>query len=145
MIGKGRVRKFPIIGKMAWQISNHWKISLSITGQNQMMNFLAKDGHDDFSDMDIDYNPRTTKKSTEEITEHQKAFAQMLTGQIEELLTRYGKIDIIWFDGKATKGCGSNRFISLDRIRQLQPGIVIIPRMHKAGDFASFRTHHEKR
>ena len=57
---------------------------------------------------------------------------------MEELLTRYGKIDIIWFDGEAAKWCGPNRFISIERMRQLQPGIVIIPRMHKAGDFATF-------
>ena len=122
---------------------NGIKIGLYYSGPDfyfdrDYMNFLAKDGHDDFPDMDMDYNPRTTRKSPEEIAAHQKAFAQLLNGQVEELLTRYGKIDLIWFDGEATKGCGTNRFISLDRMRQLQPGIVIIPRMHKAGDFATF-------
>jgi alpha-L-fucosidase len=39
--------------------------------------------------------------------------------QLTELLTRYGKIDVLWFDG----GTGSD--ITLDEIRQLQPGVVI--------------------
>ncbi len=39
--------------------------------------------------------------------------------QLTELLTRYGKIDVLWFDG----GCGSD--ISIEEIRALQPGIVL--------------------
>jgi alpha-L-fucosidase len=122
---------------------NGIKVGLYFSGPDfyfdrEYMNFLAKDGHDDWPDMDADYNPRTEKKSSEWIEEHQKAFATMLNGQVEELLTRYGKIDLIWFDGEASKWCGSNRFISIPRMRELQPGIVIIPRMHKAGDFETF-------
>ena len=90
--------------------------------------------HPEFPELDMDYNPRTTKKSPEWIAEHQKAFATMFNGQIEELLTRYGKIDIIWFDGDVLKWVGKNHFISLERMRQLQPGIVINPRTHKAGE-----------
>ncbi|MEO0055604.1 MAG: hypothetical protein RLZZ50_1551, partial [Verrucomicrobiota bacterium] len=39
--------------------------------------------------------------------------------QLVELLTRYGRIDVLWFDG----GCGSD--ISIEDIRSLQPGIVV--------------------
>lgn len=39
--------------------------------------------------------------------------------QLEELLTRYGRIDVLWFDG----GCGSD--ISIEEIRAFQPGIVV--------------------
>lgn len=53
-----------------------------------------------------------------------------IRGQVEELLTRYGKIDLLWFDGGPDA-------ISIDRIRQLQPGIVINNRMHGHGDFAT--------
>jgi alpha-L-fucosidase len=53
-----------------------------------------------------------------------------IKGQVEELLTKYGKIDVLWFDG------GSNA-ISIDRIRELQPGIVINNRMHGYGDFVT--------
>lgn len=51
-----------------------------------------------------------------------------IKGQVEELLTRYGKIDLLWFDG------GPNA-ISIERIRELQPGIVVNNRMHGHGDF----------
>jgi alpha-L-fucosidase len=39
--------------------------------------------------------------------------------QLNELLTRYGQIDVLWFDG----GCGCD--ITVEAIRRLQPGIVI--------------------
>ena len=112
--------------------NNGLKVGLYYSGPDfyfdrEYMSFVARGEHSDFPELDVDYNPRTAKKSQEEIAEHQKAFAKMLNGQVEELLTRYGKIDIIWFDGEATKGCGTNRFISLARIRELQPGILIIP------------------
>jgi alpha-L-fucosidase len=130
---------------------NNIKIGLYFSGPDfyfdrEYMNFLAKAGHNEYPDMDADYNPRTEKKSPEWIAEHQKEFTKMLNGQVEELLTRYGKIDIIWFDGEAAKWCGPNRFITIERMRELQPGIVIIPRMHKAGDFETFeRTLHIKK
>lgn len=53
-----------------------------------------------------------------------------IRGQVEELLTHYGKIDLLWFDGGPDA-------ISIERIRQLQPGIVINPRMHGHGDYST--------
>lgn len=58
----------------------------------------------------------------------EEKYRAYVRGQIEELLTRYGKIDVIWFDG-------GPEVISIDEIRALQPGIVINPRMHGYGDF----------
>jgi alpha-L-fucosidase len=54
--------------------------------------------------------------------------------QIEELLTRYGTIDVLWFDG------GPNA-MPVEAIRALQPGIVINPRMHGTGDFMTPEGH----
>ncbi len=71
--------------------------------------------------------------------EHLKAYAEMTNGQITELLTKYGKIDILWFDGKIK--VADNKLISIQEIRDLQPGIVINPRMHKDGDFKTFERH----
>ncbi|EIP98365.1 alpha-L-fucosidase [Opitutaceae bacterium TAV1] len=59
-------------------------------------------------------------------------FQRHVRGQVEELLTRYGKIDMIWFDGHGRDA------ISIGRIRELQPGIVISPRAHGAGDYKTF-------
>jgi len=58
----------------------------------------------------------------------EREYHAYLRGQINELLTEYGKIDILWFDGRPD-------VISFDEIRELQPGIVVNPRMHGVGDF----------
>jgi alpha-L-fucosidase len=86
--------------------------------------------------LDADLKVRTTKHTEEEIKAHQAAYAEYVNGQIEELLTRYGKIDLLWFDGKPA--VGDNKVISIDRIRQLQPGIVVNPRLHGQGDYVTF-------
>jgi alpha-L-fucosidase len=87
--------------------------------------------------VDGDLNPRTTKHSEAETKKHQEAYAAMVKGQVEELLTRYGKIDVLWFDGKAPVPNGANA-ITQEEIRKLQPGIVMNPRMHGKGDFITF-------
>lgn len=60
----------------------------------------------------------------------EREFHAYLRGQIEELLTNYGKIDLLFFDGRP-------EVISMDRIRELQPGILVNERMHGYGDFAT--------
>jgi alpha-L-fucosidase len=81
--------------------------------------------------------PRTTKHTEEEIKQHQAAYAALVKGQIEELLTRYGKIDLIWFDGSPAVP-DAHSVITQERIRELQPGIVINPRLHGHGDFNTY-------
>ncbi len=61
----------------------------------------------------------------------------MVRGQVKELLTRYGTIDLLWFDGKPPIPNG-NQCITIEEIRQLQPGIVINPRLHGKGDFVTY-------
>jgi len=84
-----------------------------------------------------DLKPRTTTHSPAEIAEHQKQFAELVRGQIEELLTNYGRIDLIWFDGKPAIP-NADRVITIERIRELQPQIVINPRLHGHGDFVTY-------
>jgi alpha-L-fucosidase len=83
-----------------------------------------------------DLKPRTEKKSPEEIAAHDKAYAALVRGQVKELLTRYGKIDVLWFDGKIPD-VNSDDVISLDEIRKLQPGIVVNGRFNGHGDFTT--------
>ena len=59
--------------------------------------------------------------------EHKAARIEMVRNQVRELLTNYGKIHILWFDG----GHGE---IS-NEVRQLQPGIIINRRNGQPGDF----------
>jgi alpha-L-fucosidase len=67
-----------------------------------------------------------------------------LHGQTRELLTRYGKIDIIWFDfsysgsdwgwsrGKGQADWGSEELLRM--VRELQPGIIVNDRLEIGGD-----------
>lgn len=68
-----------------------------------------------------------------------------LFGQVRELLTRYGKIDIMWFDfsypdrdwgwskGKGKDDWEAEKLMAL--VRKLQPGIIVNNRMDIPGDF----------
>lgn len=110
------------------------------------MNFLyhgALKKNPGLPSLDMDLQPRLEKKEDQEIEEHQKAYAAMVKGQVEELLTRYGKIDLLWFDGRAPVPNG-DRIITQEEIRKLQPGIVINPRMHGKGDFITFERNPPK-
>lgn len=60
--------------------------------------------------------------------DHDAKRAALVRTQVSELLTRYGKIDLIWFDG----GAGE---ISNAEVRRLQPGIVINKRNGGRGDY----------
>jgi len=97
------------------------------------LNFTRKQG----ATRGPDGQPRTTQKSPEEIAKHKAEYAAMVKGQIEELLTRYGKIDLLWFDGKPPGQKGDD-IIPLERIRELQPAIVVNPRLHGHGDFKTY-------
>lgn len=90
-----------------------------------------------FPELDADLNPRTTKPDPEQLKQHKAEYAAMIRGQILELLTNYGKIDLLWFDGRAPIDNPSG-VVTQEEIRKLQPGIVINPRMHGTGDFKTF-------
>lgn len=79
----------------------------------------------------LNHEPITFPKQTpEDDRRWDQEYRAYLRGQIEELLTRYGRIDLLWFDG-------GPEAISIERIRELQPGIVINPRMHGRADFTT--------
>jgi len=104
------------------------------------MSFLyggARKKNPEFPSLGPDLKPRTTTHTPEEIKAHQAAYAAHVKTQIEELLTNYGKIDLLWFDGKPRIPDG-DKVISIERIRELQPGIVINPRLHGHGDFVTY-------
>jgi alpha-L-fucosidase len=84
-----------------------------------------------------DGKPRTTKPTAEQMAAQSKAYVALVRGQIIELLTRYGKIDVLWFDGRVP-GVTGDEIITLDEIRKLQPGIVVDGRLHGKGDFLTY-------
>jgi len=53
----------------------------------------------------------------------------LVKGQIYELLSNYGKVDLLWFDGS------SGEAVSLEELRKLQPGIVFNNRGLGYGDY----------
>ena len=76
-------------------------------------------------------------------------YRQYMKNQLTELLTRYGKIDILWadfsFPGKAGFGKGKDDWGSVELIkliRKLQPGIIVNNRLNleeyaDGGDFVT--------
>jgi alpha-L-fucosidase len=88
--------------------------------------------------IDADLHVRTTTKTEAEKQQHYEEVAIYIKGQVEELLTNYGKIDMIWFDGGPDIPKGNiawQHTITMDRIHQLQPGIVVSPRFFGYGDY----------
>lgn len=65
------------------------------------------------------------------------AFRPFVVGQLTELLTRYGPVDILFFDGL---GCSPGDYDASNlfrTIRELQPSIIINDRCGLPGDYAS--------
>ena len=67
--------------------------------------------------------------------ENQRRFEQFhafTLGQLQELLTNYGQIDVLWFDGQSWQGIDDMRTRAVYQwIRSLQPGIVVNDRWSK--------------
>jgi alpha-L-fucosidase len=55
-------------------------------------------------------------------------YIEYLHGQVREILSNYGKVDIMWFDGLGGSAADWDAANLLGTIRQLQPGIVITNR-----------------
>jgi alpha-L-fucosidase len=88
--------------------------------------------------IDANLQVRTTEKTEAEKQQHYEDVAAYLKGQVEELLTNYGKIDMIWFDGGPDIPKGNiarEHTITMEEIHQLQPGIVVSPRFFGYGDY----------
>lgn len=63
-------------------------------------------------------------------------FLAFMFGQIRELLTNYGKIDLIWFDGGWERSPEQWHASELEKmIRELQPEIIMNDRLPGAGDY----------
>ncbi len=75
--------------------------------------------------LDMDHHP---VKLPPKPADHDAKRKALVTAQVTELLTQYGKIDMLWLDG----GRGE---IPNAEIRRLQPGIVINNRNGGGGDY----------
>ena len=68
-------------------------------------------------------------------------YREYLHGQTRELLTRFGRVDVMWFDfsysdrvwgGKGKDDWGSEELMNM--VRELQPGIIVNDRLEIGGD-----------
>ena len=75
---------------------------------------------------------------TNEKRKHEEEEAPYVIGQMEELLTRYGDLDVFWYDGGSA--------MTNERVRELQPNVMINDRGHGegSGDFSTFECRYEK-
>ena len=86
-----------------------------------------------------DYLPRRPweKDRTTEGASYDR-YAEYMQGQIRELMTNYGKVDVLWFDGgwehKSHEDNKKHQSI-IDMARQLQPQILVNDRANVGGDF----------
>ena len=70
--------------------------------------------------------------------EQWERYVEFLFGQVRELLTNYGRIDVMWFDGQWERSADMWRTAELaEMIRALQPGILINDRLPGQGDFTT--------
>lgn len=97
------------------------------------MSFMVSSRSASFPDrphMDTDHN------AVDEIPpmprEHLEKYAAYVNAQVRELLTRYGKIDLFWFDGTIPD---VSLAIDENEMRALQPSMVINDRLWGVGDF----------
>ncbi|TWD82897.1 alpha-L-fucosidase [Kribbella amoyensis] len=87
---------------------------------------------------DVDFIDRTADR---DVTK----YADYLHGQVRELLTEYGKIDVLWFDfsyaGRGFNAKGPDEWRSAELLamaRELQPGILVNNRLGLGqGDFTT--------
>jgi len=96
----------------------------------------------EFPKLGPDLLPRTNTHTQAEKEAHYAEFLKMVNGQVTELLSNYGKIDVIWFDGRPSiPSKYRKQLITKKQLRKLQPGIVINPRMHGKADYITFERH----
>ena len=94
-----------------------------------------------FPALDADLNPRPKRDIPDtEIQNFNKRLATFIRGQLLELLTEYGTIDIIWFDGPP-HGPTAEEVMTLEEMRALQPSMVVNPRFFGKGDFKTHERH----
>lgn len=78
--------------------------------------------------------PYTPEESQEKYDE----FFRYTVGQMSEILTRYGAIDVIWFDGIGWGGVNTHDDILHSWLRAVQPGMIINPRWEVQGHQVNF-------
>ncbi len=86
-----------------------------------------------FTDADRPYRWGQWRQPSPEQWERYLAF---MLGQVRELLTSYGQVDVFWFDGGWERSRDQWRAADLEAlIRELRPGILLNDRLAGGGDY----------
>jgi len=92
--------------------------------------------HPDYPALTDDDRPYAFGTARRSAPEAWARYTDYIFGQLDELLTGYGTIDVLWFDGAWERTAEEWRVAELAaRIRSLQPAIVVNDRLPGAGDF----------
>jgi len=82
--------------------------------------------------------PYTFGKWRQPEPEAWERYLDFMFGQVRELLTNYGKVDVIWFDGHWERTPEQWKARDLEEmIRSLQPDILINDRLPNAADYST--------
>ena len=88
-----------------------------------------------FTDADQPYRWGHWRRSSPEAWQR---FIKVMFGQVRELLTDYGKVDLLWFDGGWERKPDEWKAAELEKmIRELQPDIIINDRLPGCGDYVT--------
>ncbi len=99
---------------------------------------LADWHHPDYPAVTDEDKPYRWGRWSQPTAEGWARFQVYMTGQLTELLSNYGKIDVIWFDGGWERTPDQWQCAELEAlIRRLQPGILINDRLPGRGDYAT--------
>lgn len=74
-----------------------------------------------------DVNHQLIGELPEMPAEHYERYVNYVNAQVRELLTNYGEVNLLWFDGSV--GGDISKVITIDEIRSLQPQIVVNDRL----------------
>ena len=103
------------------------------------MNGSRTEKYPDRPNKDIDHQP--IGDLPEMPVEHYDRYIAYMNAQVRELLTNYGQIDLLWFDGSVND---ISKAITIEEIRSMQPQIVVNDRLwgFGIGDYNSkFECH----
>ena len=95
---------------------------------------VYKDGK--IPDNPKDINPFTSPADGKEDPEKWQRFLDFNNNQLRELLTNYGKVDLLWFDGdweRSARQWGLPEF--KDYLKSLNPDLIINSRLQGYGDY----------